>query len=120
MFYKRLKPIADKYHLHVLCKIRMADLVEPLPTADKSLWYSNFGKIKAKHVDFALANPENLHVLLLLELDDSSHTWDKSRQRDAFVDQVYQKVGIPILHVWGAAGLEEAILGALPSLTQNP
>ena len=27
-FYKALKPITDKYHLHILAKVRLADLVE--------------------------------------------------------------------------------------------
>lgn len=27
-FYKQLKPITDKYNLHILAKVRLADLVE--------------------------------------------------------------------------------------------
>ena len=112
-FYKKLKPIADKYNLHVLSKIRMADLVEPMPGNDKSTWYRDFAKIKAKHVDFALANPENLYILLLIELDDPSHLTPSVTARDNFVDLVYASVGIPILHISSADNLEDSIVRLL-------
>lgn len=112
-FYKALKPIADKYGLHVLSKIRMADLVAPQQTDNQSEWYRRFAKIKAKHVDFALANPENLYVLLLIELDDTTHLGGSVTARDNFVDLVYQSVGLPILHISSPDNLEENMIRLL-------
>ena len=104
-FYRALKPIADKYHLVVLSKIRMADLVEPKYNQGRS--YAAFAKIRSKHVDFALCDPENLFVRLLIELDDSSHVPDN--ERDRFVEMVYNQTGYKLLRINGAAGLEEKI-----------
>lgn len=112
-FYKDLKSIADKYDLHILSKIRMADIVEPQYTADKSAWYSSFGKIKSKHVDFALTNPDNLYIVLLIELDDNSHKNGNAHIRDEFIDMAYESARIPVLHVPNSVGLEEQIIKKL-------
>ena len=109
-FYKNLKPIADKLQLVVLAKVRMADLVETVAETN-SEYYRGFGKVKAKHVDFALARPENLYIELLIELDDSSHTPENAR--DTFVEKVYEMAGYRLLRVRNEFYLEEAIKKAL-------
>ena len=109
-FYKALKPVADKLGLVVLAKIRMADLVETVADSN-SEYYRGFGKVKAKHVDFALARPENLYVELLIELDDNSHT--EGNERDAFVESVYAAVGYKLLRVRNELALEDNIKAAL-------
>lgn len=98
IFYRNLKNFADKYNLQILSKIRVADIVEPKPNTNKSEWFSDFGKIKSKHVDFAIANKDNLYILCLIELDDNTHQKPDRIERDIFIDQVYQSVRIPIIH----------------------
>lgn len=107
-FYKELKKVADKLNLSVLAKIRMADLVEPANYDNKG-----FAKIKAKHVDFALCNPENMYVLLLIELDDNSHNSTKRAERDAFVEAVYEQTGYTLMRACGTQGLEAKITALL-------
>ena len=109
-FYKHLKPIADKLGLAILAKIRMADLVETVADSN-SEYYRGFGKVKAKHVDFALARPENLYIELLIELDDNSHT--EGNERDAFVESIYAAVGYKLLRIRNEIGLEDNIRAAL-------
>lgn len=110
-FYKELKTIADKLNLSVLAKIRMADLVEPKSAGKK--YYQEFAKIKAKHVDFALCKPENMYIVLLIELDDNSHSNNKSASRDAFVEKVYRETGYKLFRTKGTANLEAKIMKAL-------
>ena len=109
-FYKALKPIADKLGFVILAKIRMADLVETVADTNSD-YYRGFGKVKAKHVDFALARPDNLYIELLIELDDSSHT--EGNERDAFVESVYAAVGYKLLRVRNELALEDNIKTAL-------
>ena len=94
-------------------KIRLADLVNVNKKLEKTEWWSNFGKIKSKHIDFALAKKENLDVVLIIELDDYSHSRRDRIERDAFVDSVFDEIGIPILHVYNAVGLEDKIVSVL-------
>lgn len=97
-FYKELKSIADELGLTILSKIRMADLVES--NEQESFEYQKaFSKIKAKHVDFALADPDNLYIKLLIELDDASHEKEDRIKRDEFVEKVYKEAGYKLLRV---------------------
>lgn len=113
-FFKKLKPVADKYGYTILTKIRLADLVEVNHGLNKTEWAKYFGKIKSKHVDFALAKPDNLQIDLLIELDDNSHTNETRKIRDEFVDRIYNKTGYRILHVYsGEQELEIKISRAI-------
>lgn len=108
-FYKALKPITDKYHLHILAKVRLADLVSVRSGLSSSAKNKAFSKIKAKHVDFVLANPANLAVLCAIELDDSSHDGIDRQQRDFFLDKVCETVKLPLIHCKNINGVEDEI-----------
>lgn len=111
-FYKELKPIADEMKLSVLAKIRVADLVEVDGSINKSEWQKYFNKINKKHIDFALANPANLRIELLIELDDNSHN-NAQIERDKFVEELYKKTGYPFLRTRGTGDLKNKIPAAL-------
>lgn len=112
-FYKELKPIADKMNYTILCKTRIADLVEVESGLTKSEWQTAFNKINKKHIDFILSNPDNLYPILLIELDDSSHEQEKVKARDEFVERIYQKTGYKLLRVKNNNELENKITEAL-------
>ncbi len=120
-FYKELKKIADKYNLVVLSKIRFADIVQVKNSEieSKSEWYSNFGKIKSRHIDFALANPDNLFVMLIIELDDNSHYSESAKKRDSFIDAVLEKCGYKIIRTKGPNNLEKQIVESLNLYSEN-
>lgn len=111
-FYKELKIIADEMKLTVLAKIRVADLVEVDSTVNKGEWQKYFNKINKKHIDFALANPANLRIELLIELDDNSHN-ENQKYRDKFVDELYKKTGYLFVRTRGTGDLKERITAAL-------
>ena len=109
-FFKALQPIAQKYHLMICPKIRLADLVSVPQGTKEAKW---FNYIKAKHVDFTLCDMD-LRVKLIIELDDSTHERQDRQTRDDFVDRVFQTVNIKIIHLrqWGPE-LEQTIRSAL-------
>lgn len=113
IFFKTLKPIADELNLIVLTKIRMADLLTPAYHYKSKEYYGAFQKIKAKHVDFALALPNNCAVVLLIELDDNSHDTEDRRERDEFCDTIYANCGYSLLHVRSTRYLKEQIVELL-------
>ncbi len=108
-FYKSLKDVADKLNLTVLAKVRLADLVEVNAEVEIKEKLKYFAKIKAKHIDFALCNKENLYPELLIELNDNSHKEDKRAERDDFVSRVLEKTGYKLLFVYGTGDLEQKI-----------
>jgi hypothetical protein len=99
-FYKRLKPLADEYGLSVYSKVRLADLIEPKPKAENPYWMECFNKIKAKHIDFALAD-EDTAIVALIELDDTSHSRPDRVERDDFVNAVLENTGYTLLRTYG-------------------
>lgn len=108
-FYKQLKPVADELNLSVICKTRVADLVDIEKGLSKSEWQTAFNRINKKHIDFILCKPENLYPVLLIELDDSTHDTDKGKQRDEFVEKVLDKAGYKLFRTRGSANLKEQI-----------
>lgn len=106
-FYKGLKPVADELGYTILAKIRVADLIEVVAKDPKEkMAYTN--KVNRKHIDFALARPENLKIELLIELDDMSHN-TKQKDRDEFIEKLYEKTGYKLLRTEGTGGLKEKI-----------
>ena len=95
----RVLEAAVEGQFRVFSKVRMADIVRPVQTGDKRAWYSAFGVIKSKHVDFVLCDPESMEFRGVVELDDKSHARDDRAERDLKVDAILSQAGIPAIHV---------------------
>ena len=108
-FYKKLRPLADEYGLSVYSKVRLADLIEPKPKAENPYWMECFNKIKAKHIDFALAD-EDTAIVALIELDDTSHSRPDRIERDDFVNAVLENTGYTLLRTYGELDVIEEYL----------
>lgn len=67
-------------------------------------------RIDRKHVDFVLCSAMTMEPLLGIELDDSSHERKDRKERDDFVDKVFEAGGLPLLHVKAARGYQPAAL----------
>jgi len=111
--YEDLEPIANKYNLKVIAKTRMADLVNVVEGLDSKNWAFYFGKIKSKHIDFALCESQSLQPILLIEVDDSSHYKTNRRERDFFIETVYKQTGYNLLRITNSFNLEEKICDIL-------
>ena len=61
-------------------------------------------RINLKHVDFLLCETATMKPRLVIELDDSSHQRQKTRERDSFVDEALKVSGLPILRITAAKG----------------
>lgn len=92
-FYKILKEITYNMELIVMTKVRLADII--YCTNDN---YTNFNKIKAKHIDFVLID-NNGKIKLLIELDDKSHENYDRQQRDKFLNEIFESLNINLLRI---------------------
>ena len=86
-------------HYRVFSKVRLADIVQPVKKSNRSVWYSAFGVIKSKHVDFVVCDPATMGFQLVVELDDKSHDRSDRAERDQKVDDILAQANIPVLHV---------------------
>lgn len=109
-FYKyKLKPLADKYNFHILSKVRMEDIVKPKDTLDKSSKASARGRVKSRHIDFVIANPDNLRIYLAIELDGKSHEKLDQQKADYFKDSVFEEIGLPFIRTNGKDDIEKEL-----------
>lgn len=108
-FYTRLKPIADEFGLQIFTKVRLADLLEPKPRDVNPLWMECFNKIKAKHIDFALADEDTI-IVALIELDDTTHSRPDRIERDEFVNAILENNGYTLLRTYGETDVIEEFL----------
>jgi hypothetical protein len=100
-FYEVLyRSIGPDYR--VFPKVRIADIVHVKAGAE--MWWVHFNKITSKHVDFLICSAATLTPVLVVELDDSSHSTAKTKNTDAFRDNVFQAAGLPQLRVPVRAG----------------
>ena len=108
-FYTKLKPLDDEYGLNIYTKVRLADLIEPKPKEENPFWMECFNKIKAKHIDFALAD-DDTSIVALIELDDTSHARPDRVERDDFVNAVLANTGYTLLRTYGELDVIEEYL----------
>ena len=81
----------------VICpKVRLADVFF-VARPNENLSY--FNRIAQRHLDFLLCKPNSMKPVLGIELDDTSHTRSKRKQRDEFVNKVFESAGLPMLRI---------------------
>lgn len=95
-FYYPLRDVATRMGYILFAKVRIADIVKVKGHINNFNVY--FGYISQKHVDFVLCS-QNLNVVLVIELDDSSHLEENRKDRDKLVDGVFDEAGIKIIHI---------------------
>jgi len=120
-FYGVLQQAAAK-EFQIFAKVRLADIVRPVPGPSRSGWQSAFNRITGKHVDFVLCDPLTLGVVLAVELDDKSHRRFERGFRDSLVDGALCDAKIPVLRVaarqsYSPAQIREQILAMASSGT---
>ena len=99
-FYHVLKNVLGD-DIELLCKVRLGDLFYvQRPHENKAAR----NRIDRKHIDFVLCESKTMNPVLGVELDDSSHERESRKKRDQFVDEVFKKTGLPILHIKAARG----------------
>lgn len=80
-FMRTLKPFTDKNDLIILSQV-------PLQAIFKTYTQSNFNRIKAKSIDFAIVD-NNYNYKGFIELDDYTHNRQDRIKRDIFVNQLF-------------------------------
>lgn len=95
--YAYLRQIADEKKVLICPKVRLLDLVTPIHGVKN--YKALMSKVMSKHVDFVICDQE-MYVLGIIELDDSTHLRQDRIERDEFVDTVLRSAGYKIKHTW--------------------
>lgn len=109
-FYKKIKPICDKNNLHIISKVRLADIVEVKKGLENKEWQKYFNKIKNKHVDFILCNPENLAIIAIIELDDKTHERKDRIESDNFKNKLFDCIDYKLIRTTQNSDFEKILI----------
>jgi predicted RNA-binding Zn-ribbon protein involved in translation (DUF1610 family) len=110
-FYLVLKSQVSDWAL-VFPKVALRDLFYA-KTSDNSKYRTYTNKIDRKHVDFLLCDPTAVRPIVGIELDDKSHQRQDRKERDEFVEKVFQAAKLPLVRVPAKRAYTAAELDAL-------
>ncbi len=109
-FYRILCVAADDWA--VICpKVSLADLFYA-QTGDYAINTTYRNKIDRKHVDFLLCDRHSMVPLVGVELDDGSHRRPHRRDRDRFIEAVFQAAGLPLVRIEVQSSYNVQAIGA--------
>ncbi len=87
--------VANRYV--VLAKVRVADVITPQKSNNRSKWQTAFNRISAKHFDYVLCDPKTLSVEHVVELHDRSHKRANRAQRDKLLRTACESAGLSLI-----------------------
>lgn len=96
-FFIHLNQLALKYNIMLFCQVALSQIAEVNDEEDYWKW---FAKIKQKVIDFVLYDNFKEEIICCIELDDETHELYKRVKRDKFVDEVFDEINIPLIHVF--------------------
>jgi len=103
-FFGVLEQVTDSSKYYIFPQVSLNNLVTVEKGTRSYQTYHN--KVDRKSVDFVLFDRNAVSPVLAIELDDSSHDREDRQERDAFVDRVLAKAGLPLLHVRAQAAYD--------------
>ena len=96
--YKKIRQYAAAKGWIVCPKVRVLDVIEPRKGHKE--YRTLLNKIQSKHIDFVVCD-NDLHIKVLVELDDNSHNKTDRANRDSFLQAALESVGYKVIHTKG-------------------
>lgn len=90
-FYKLLKSITNKYNLIIFTQVSLYAII-------KSNNIKDFNKIKSKSIDYVITD-NNGKIKFCIELDDETHLKENRQERDIFVNELLNQIGIILIRI---------------------
>ena len=94
----------------IFAKVRLADLIKTRAKLGGSRRQAALNAIVSKHVDFLLCDPATLEAVVVVELDDASHTASRQREKDRWKDSALRTASIPVIRITAARSYATADL----------
>ena len=105
----------------VYAKVRADDALGVRPLPDRKEWLGAWNRLRGKHFDFLLCDPESFAPVAAVELDDGSQDNPRRSVRDAFLVRACMAAGLPLLRIPGesrdsVSGVRQQLLEELDEL----
>ncbi len=92
-FFHRLNVLVGRYW-YIVPQVHLSTFLNHKIKGQN--WSAAFRHINGKSVDFALISKKSGEVICIIELDDSSHDYNKRMERDAEINRILYEAGVPL------------------------
>ena len=97
-FYKVLNSVLEGTEYVVFVQVNLQALIKMTSQNSSTFWiYRNW--INETYIDFVICEKETTKVVVVIELDDSSHNTEKRKKRDEKLNSIFSKANINIIHM---------------------
>ena len=105
----------------VYAKVRADDALGVRPLPDRKEWLGAWNRLRGKHFDFLLCDPESFAPVAAVELDDGSQDNPRRSVRDDFLERACMEAGLPLVRIPvesrdSVSGVRQHILEGLDEL----
>ena len=83
----------------VFAQVRLAELVVVDGSSSDARKSAALKKVFGKSSDFVICSARTFDPIAAIEVDDRTHLLPARRERDVFVNAVFQEIGMPLLRV---------------------
>lgn len=97
--YKILLGICEKYKLALFIQVALYELIMVNERPYSREYAKYFNSIRAKSIDFVIADKETTRIRLCIELDDPTHKKKKRIERDNFINSLFEELQIDLLRI---------------------
>lgn len=91
IFYRNLKSITDKLDLAIFPQVNLERIINVKDNNSKDR-----NRIKSRSIDYTIVNNKNCKIICCIELDDYTHNYKNRVQRDTFINELFDKIGIKL------------------------
>ncbi|GBQ85373.1 hypothetical protein AA14337_3055 [Acetobacter malorum DSM 14337] len=97
-FFREVKAVLSR-DLECFTQVRYADFIQVSEDYDRYTRYNANKKIFGKSADFVIYNSRKRAVVLVYELNDSTHNRPDRMERDALISSILASANIPLIQV---------------------
>lgn len=91
IFYRELKKVTDKLELSIFPQVNLERIIN---VKDNNKVDRN--RIKSRSIDYTIVNNKNCKIICCIELDDYTHNYKNRIERDNFINELFNTVGIKL------------------------
>lgn len=92
-FYEILLEIAKELDIIVFAQVSLYNIIHTRKNTKKGY----FNKIANKSIDFVLVRKTDCRIICCIELDDNTHKRKERKQRDKFINKLFNDLEINLL-----------------------
>ena len=99
-FYAKLCRALNQAGLDVIVwpQVNVSSIIESVGK-DSQQRMKAFNRICRKSVDYVIVNNRTRETIVCIELDDYTHNRNSRKERDNFINAIFNNVGIPLLRI---------------------